>query len=182
MFKRWFELQGKMPLRVDRTCGHIDRFVEIMFPPHDRRSRHRSDHRQRRRVRKALPGHLAHRAARLLGKSTILLRHPLVTGDKVADARSSRSSRRTSRAIGRPMTAGIKANGKRDPKWWEHAIDSFIHSGAAVPQAAGLFLTSLRSAPHRMGGRSGAGGESARRSPQQQVRTKCRGREPQSVF
>src|SRR3954464_1663128 len=31
MFKRWFELQGKMPLRVDRTCGHIDRFVEIMF-------------------------------------------------------------------------------------------------------------------------------------------------------
>ena len=31
MFKRWFELQGKMPLKVDRTCGHIDRFVEIMF-------------------------------------------------------------------------------------------------------------------------------------------------------
>ena len=31
MFKRWFELQGKMPLAIDRTCGHIDRFVEIMF-------------------------------------------------------------------------------------------------------------------------------------------------------
>src|ERR1700761_4945578 len=31
MFKRWFELQGKMPLKVDRTCGHIDRFVEIVF-------------------------------------------------------------------------------------------------------------------------------------------------------
>src|ERR1051325_714019 len=31
MFKRWFEVQGKMPLKVDRTCGHIDRFVEIMF-------------------------------------------------------------------------------------------------------------------------------------------------------
>ena len=31
MFRRWFELQGKMPLSVDRTCGHIDRFVEIMF-------------------------------------------------------------------------------------------------------------------------------------------------------
>ena len=31
MFKRWFELRGKMPLQVDRTCGHIDRFVEIMF-------------------------------------------------------------------------------------------------------------------------------------------------------
>ena len=31
MFKRWFELRGEMPLKVDRTCGHIDRFVEIMF-------------------------------------------------------------------------------------------------------------------------------------------------------
>ena len=31
MFKRWFELRGTMPLKVDRTCGHIDRFVEIMF-------------------------------------------------------------------------------------------------------------------------------------------------------
>jgi hypothetical protein len=31
MFRRWFEAQGRMPLLVDRTCGHIDRFVEIMF-------------------------------------------------------------------------------------------------------------------------------------------------------
>jgi hypothetical protein len=31
MFRRWFERQGLMPLSVDRTCGHIDRFVEIVF-------------------------------------------------------------------------------------------------------------------------------------------------------
>src|SRR5438067_7707656 len=31
MFRRWFERRGEMPLAVDRTCGHIDRFVEIMF-------------------------------------------------------------------------------------------------------------------------------------------------------
>ena len=31
MFRRWFELQGKMPLKVDRALGHIDRFVEIIF-------------------------------------------------------------------------------------------------------------------------------------------------------
>ena len=30
MFRRWYEKQGRMPLLVDRTCGHIDRFVEIM--------------------------------------------------------------------------------------------------------------------------------------------------------
>src|ERR1700712_2325372 len=31
MFRRWFELRGTMPLAVDRACGHIDRFVEIIF-------------------------------------------------------------------------------------------------------------------------------------------------------
>ena len=31
MFRRWFEKRGIMPLQVDRTFGHIDRFVEIMF-------------------------------------------------------------------------------------------------------------------------------------------------------
>lgn len=31
MFKRWFELQGHMPLAVDRGYGHIDRFIGIAF-------------------------------------------------------------------------------------------------------------------------------------------------------
>ena len=30
MFRRWFERRGSMPLDVDRTFGHIDRFVEIV--------------------------------------------------------------------------------------------------------------------------------------------------------
>jgi len=31
MFRRWFERQGKMPLRVDRGAGHIDRFIQWVF-------------------------------------------------------------------------------------------------------------------------------------------------------
>ncbi|MCE2841600.1 MAG: ferritin-like domain-containing protein [Novosphingobium sp.] len=31
MFKRWFERQGKMPLKVDHSCGHIDRFIQWIF-------------------------------------------------------------------------------------------------------------------------------------------------------
>jgi hypothetical protein len=31
MFRRWFERRGRMPLAVDRTCGHIDRFIEHIF-------------------------------------------------------------------------------------------------------------------------------------------------------
>ncbi len=31
MFKRYFELEGRMPLAVDRAFGHIDHFIAIMF-------------------------------------------------------------------------------------------------------------------------------------------------------
>jgi hypothetical protein len=31
MFKRWFERQGRMPLAVDRSTGHIDRFIQWIF-------------------------------------------------------------------------------------------------------------------------------------------------------
>lgn len=31
MFRRWFERQGRMPLKVDRTVGHIDRFIQWAF-------------------------------------------------------------------------------------------------------------------------------------------------------
>ncbi|MEQ1498959.1 MAG: ferritin-like domain-containing protein [Novosphingobium sp.] len=31
MFKRWFERQGRMPLRVDTGVGHIDRFIHWVF-------------------------------------------------------------------------------------------------------------------------------------------------------
>jgi hypothetical protein len=31
MFRRWFERQGLMPLAVDRSYGHIDRFVSHAF-------------------------------------------------------------------------------------------------------------------------------------------------------
>ena len=31
MFKRWFEVQGRMPLAVDTSFGHIDRFISRAF-------------------------------------------------------------------------------------------------------------------------------------------------------
>lgn len=31
MFRRWFELQGRMPLAVDASYGHIDRFIRHVF-------------------------------------------------------------------------------------------------------------------------------------------------------
>lgn len=31
MFRRWFELQGRMPLAIGRAYGHIDHFIEMVF-------------------------------------------------------------------------------------------------------------------------------------------------------
>lgn len=31
MFRRWFERQGRMPLKVDPGVGHIDRFIQWVF-------------------------------------------------------------------------------------------------------------------------------------------------------
>lgn len=31
MFRRYFEDRGRMPFRVDRTCGHIDRLIRLTF-------------------------------------------------------------------------------------------------------------------------------------------------------
>ncbi|MET1112439.1 MAG: ferritin-like domain-containing protein [Allosphingosinicella sp.] len=31
MFRRYFEDQGRMPYRVDKTCGHIDRLIRLTF-------------------------------------------------------------------------------------------------------------------------------------------------------
>jgi hypothetical protein len=126
MFKRWFELQGKMPLKVDRTCGHIDRFVEIMF----RRGIDEldteamiSDDRLFERLCRVIS--LTER--RGMKQVDILLNHPLVRHDKVLI--------KIFKVIGKdepshwaPYENWLKAHGRREPKWWERAIDSFIHS------------------------------------------------------
>jgi hypothetical protein len=126
MFKRWFQLQGKMPLRVDRTCGHIDRFVEIMFrrtiDDLDTEAIIASDDQFEKLCRViSLTEQRGHRQV------DILLRHPLVTGDKVL-MKIFGIIEKDEPSHWAPYDGWLKANGKRDPKWWERAIDSFIHS------------------------------------------------------
>src|SRR3954465_4289381 len=82
MFRRWFEARGVMPLAIDRTCGHIDRFVGIMF-------RSSIDE----------PSHWA------------------------------------------PYDGWLAANGRAAPRWWERAIDRFIHSELLLLKLPILFLS-----------------------------------------
>jgi hypothetical protein len=126
MFKRWFELQGKMPLKVDRTCGHIDRFVEIMF----RRGiddldtdAMMLDERQFERLCRVI----SLTEQRGMKQVDILLKHPLVKHDKTL-IRIFRIIEKDEPSHWAPYDTWIKAHGGRDPRWWERAIDTFIHS------------------------------------------------------
>lgn len=138
MFKRWFELRGQMPLKVDRTCGHIDRFVEIMF-------RRTIDDLDTNAV--IARDDLFERLCRVISLTEqrgfrqveILLRHPLVRHDR-ALVRIFEVIRRDEPSHWAPYDGWLRANGKRDPRWWERAIDSFIHSELLLLKLPVLFL------------------------------------------
>jgi hypothetical protein len=138
MFKRWFELQGRMPLMVDRTCGHIDRFVEIMFgrtiDELDTQRIIAEDDQFEKLCRViSLTEQRGHKQVE------ILLRHPLVTGDKVL-MKIFRIIEKDEPSHWAPYDGWLKANGKRDPKWWERGIDSFIHSELLFLKLPVLFV------------------------------------------
>ncbi len=139
MFRRWFELRGVMPYKVDRTCGHIDRFVEIMFGSTidnlDTQSVIERDELFERLCRViSLTEQRGHRQVE------ILLRHPLVRDDKVL-MRIFRIIEKDEPSHWAPYEGWLKAHGKREPKWWERAIDSFIHSELLLLKLPILFLT-----------------------------------------
>lgn len=138
MFKRWFELRGQKPLRVDRTCGHIDRFVEIMF-------RQTIDELDTDAI--IARDDLFERLCRVISLTEqrgfrqveILLRHPLVRHDR-ALIRIFEVIHRDEPSHWAPYDGWLKANGKRDPRWWERAIDGFIHSELLFFKLPVLFL------------------------------------------
>ena len=126
MFKRWFELKGLMPLKVDRTCGHIDRFVEIVFRTTideldtDKIIANDDEFEKLCRV-------ISLTEQRGFKQVEVLLKHPLVRDDKVM-MKIFQIVHRDEPSHWAPYDGWLKANGKRDPKWWERAIDTFIHS------------------------------------------------------
>jgi len=138
MFKRWFEVQGKMPLTVDRTCGHIDRFVEIMFGKRiDELDTETviSDDRLFERLCRVIS--LTER--RGMKQVDILLNHPVVKRDKTL-MRIFRIIEKDEPSHWAPYDGWLKANGRREPKWWERTIDGFIHSELIFLKLPVLFL------------------------------------------
>jgi hypothetical protein len=138
MFKRWFELRSEMPLKVDRTCGHIDRFVEIMFgrgiDDLDTDQMMTDD-----RLFERLCRVISLTEQRGMKQVEILLRHPLVRHDPIL-IRIFKVIEKDEPSHWAPYEGWLEAHGRRDPKWWERAIDTFIHSELLVLKLPLLFF------------------------------------------
>ena len=137
MFKRWFEKRGIMPLAVDRTCGHIDRFVELVFGK-------RIDDLD---LDKFIEEGNFEELCRVISLTEqrgyrqveILLRHPAILEDR-ALSKIFRVIKQDEPSHWAPYDGWLKRHGRRDPKWWERAIDSLIHSELLLLKLPALFL------------------------------------------
>lgn len=138
MFRRWFEKRGIMPLEVDRTCGHIDRFVEIMFRSKINELTEEdlmddgnfavlcrvislTEQRGYRQVETLLNHSLIKREPRLMKIFGI-----------IKDDEPSHWA---------PYDLWLKQNQKREPVWWERLVDTFIHSELLFVKLPLLFLS-----------------------------------------
>jgi uncharacterized ferritin-like protein (DUF455 family) len=138
MFRRWFQLRGVMPFAVDRACGHIDRFVEIMF----RSSIDRLD-------TSALVSNddLFERLCRVIALTErrgyrqveILLRHPIVVDDRTL-VKIFRIIEKDEPSHWAPYETWLDRRGKSRSTWWERWIDSFIHSELLFIKLPLLFM------------------------------------------
>jgi hypothetical protein len=138
MFRRWFERRGVMPIAVDRAFGHIDRFVEIMF----RRTIDRLD-------TKAViaEDRLFERLCRVISLTEqrghrqveILLRHPVVRQDPIL-MKIFAIIEKDEPSHWAPYDGWLAANGRRPPRWWERAVDGFIHSELLFLKLPFLFV------------------------------------------
>lgn len=139
MFRRWFERRATMPLAVDRTCGHIDRFVAIMFrstiddlDPQGVIGRDDLFERMCRVI--SLTEQRGHRQVQ------ILLRHAVVRSDPQI-VKIFRIIEQDEPSHWAPYEQWLGVNGRRRPSWWERAIDQAIHSELLFIKLPVLFLS-----------------------------------------
>lgn len=138
MFKRWFELQGRKPMALDRHFGHIDRFIEIMF----RRTIDRLDTQEivaRDELFERLCRVISLTEQRGYQQVETLLSNRFVRSDP-ALVRIFEVIRRDEPSHWAPYDGWLREHAKREPKWWERAVDGFIHSELLLLKLPVLFL------------------------------------------
>ena len=138
MFRRWFERRGVMPLALDRTFGHIDRFIEIMFGTSidalDTEEIISDDALFERLCR--VVSLTEQRGYRILGK---LLENRFVRSDPIL-VRIFTIIRQDEPSHWAPYEGWLQKHGKRESGWWERMVDRFIHSELIFLKLPILFL------------------------------------------
>lgn len=138
MFRRWFERRGVRPLAVDRAFGHIDRFVELMFgtPIADLNT-------DQVVAQDALFERLCRVVAlterRGYRQIDVLLAHPVVRGDPKL-MKIFAIIHRDEPDHWAPYEDWLAHHARRMPRWWERAIDGFIHAELLFVKLPYLFL------------------------------------------
>lgn len=139
MFRRWFELRGAMPFAVDSTCGHIDRFVGLVFRSTiddlDTEALVRSDD-----VFGRLCRVIALTERRGFWQVQRLLRNPRVMGDPVL-ARIFEIIHKDEPSHWTPYEGWLAKHSVRSPNGRERLIDRFIHSELIFLKLPLLFLS-----------------------------------------
>ena len=138
MFRRWFERRGVMPLKLGRRFGHIDRFVEIMFG----RTIDRLDTQEvidRDELFERLCRVITLTEKRGYRQVEILLGHPIVRTDPVL-MRIFELIQKDAPSHWAPYEGWLRAHARREPKWWERAVDGLVHSELLFLKLPVLFL------------------------------------------
>ena len=138
MFKRWFEKRGTMPLLVDRTCGHIDRFIEIMFGSRINDIDEFTLVAERGNLEKMCRV-VALTERRGYRQVEILLRHSFVLSDQML-TKIFQVIRTDEPSHWAPYEGWLERNAAREPVWWERGIDALIHSELLLLKLPILFL------------------------------------------
>jgi hypothetical protein len=138
MFRRWFERRNVMPLSMGRGFGHIDRFIEILFrTPIERLNTQvviENDDLFERLCRV-----ISLTEQRGFRQVEILLKNRFVRSDPVL-VKIFEIIHKDEPSHWAPYDGWLRAHGKREPKWWERAVDSFIHSELLFLKLPFLFL------------------------------------------
>jgi hypothetical protein len=138
MFRRWFERRGIMPFAIDRACGHIDRFVRIMFG---------KGIDQLDKAQVVNSNDLFGRLCRVISLTEkrgykqveILLRNSHVLSDKML-SKIFRIIEQDEPSHWTPYDGWLDAHGGRHERWWERMVDAYVHSELLFLKLPILFL------------------------------------------
>lgn len=141
MFKRWFELRGTHPISVDRTFGHIDRFIEIMFG----RTIDSLDTQEvidRDDLFERMCRVISLTEKRGYRQVEILLDNRFVKSDP-ALVKIFQIIRKDEPSHWAPYDKWLLDHARRTPAWWERMVDRWIHSELLFFKLPFLFLNPL---------------------------------------